>query len=156
MAKKRTRSRPQHVDDAVLGLVQFVRHLNPQMDEYETTVKISGQSVEFSLYSNDQLDISPTIKRARELVRRHGTITKRINAYLGKNQLKEYNDVWRLENESRMTKQQLIERVQLTTITVHADGTASYWFDDGDIFEGHCIVLDLDSNTQLVDSSTPG
>lgn len=158
MAKRKSKSQApaDDVDDPKLGLLRFISHLNPELDEFEGSVSIEGQDVQLVLYTDESLNLDATIKRTRELIRRHGANMKRAAMYLGHNLLPHYNNGWRNEGDPKLTRKAMVDHMKLTEIVVHADGTASYWFDVGDLFRGHALLLFMDSKTEFVDYDTPG
>src|SRR5262245_4100838 len=147
---------PDDIDDPKLGLLRFTYHINPELDEYEGNIELNGRSVELRFYSDEKLDLAPTIKRTRELVHRHNAIMKRADKYLIARILPHYNDVWRMEAEPAMKKAELLDRVRLDEITVHADGRATYWYAAGDLFAGHGMQLFLSAETEFTDHDLPG
>jgi hypothetical protein len=48
------------------------------------------------------------------------------------------------ENELMITAEAFAERMTLNSVTVQNDGSLSFWFDDGDLFYGHAILVEYD------------
>ncbi|HEY4371812.1 MAG TPA: DUF2262 domain-containing protein [Burkholderiales bacterium] len=51
------------------------------------------------------------------------------------------NDTWLGDDETAFTAETFKARLSLQSLTVESDGSFSFWFDDGDLFWGHAIVV---------------
>lgn len=51
------------------------------------------------------------------------------------------NDTWLEEGEAELTADDFKKRISLEAITVYPDGTFEFWYDDGDLFWGHSIMV---------------
>jgi hypothetical protein len=48
------------------------------------------------------------------------------------------------ENEIVVTAEAFAKRMELNSVTIQNDGSMSFWFDDGDLFYGHAILVEYD------------
>ena len=48
------------------------------------------------------------------------------------------------EEPQEITKEQFMERMELESIEIRADGSFEFWFADGDMFYGHSIHVSGD------------
>ncbi|MCA9135527.1 MAG: DUF2262 domain-containing protein [Planctomycetales bacterium] len=158
MAKRKAKPKPpaDDIDDKVLGLLRFTCHVNPRLDEFEGSVAIGNQSVQLILYTDEALDLTATIKRTHELLRRHNAIMKRAAKYAADHILPHYNEVWQTEGSPKLTRKSLTDHIKVVEMTVHPDGRATYWYDAGDLFDGHGLRIFLSAETNFVDHDTPG
>jgi len=51
------------------------------------------------------------------------------------------NEAWLDEGEAELDADQFKKRVTLESITVYSDGAFEFWYDDGDMFLGHVIMV---------------
>ncbi|WP_224010989.1 DUF2262 domain-containing protein [Paraburkholderia tropica] len=51
------------------------------------------------------------------------------------------NESWLHEAESAMAAQDFCESISLKEVTVFSNGKVDFWFDDGNIFAGHSILV---------------
>ncbi len=144
------------IDDPKLGTLRFIHHINPQLDEYEGKFVVDGRDVDLRLCTDDKLDLALTIKRARELVRRHNAIMKRASRYIAANILPAYNQHWRPEDTTELNITEFVTQIQLAEITVHADGRATYWYNTGELLGGHVLQMFMNEQTEFTDYDTPG
>ena len=65
-----------------------------------------------------------------------------------------HNEVW---NEGRMTnKDEFKKRIKMQGMLIFCEGNAEIYYDDGDLFWGHTIVVDIDENGLYQDAQIFG
>lgn len=65
-----------------------------------------------------------------------------------------HNEVW---NEGRMTnKDEFKKRIKMQGMLIFCVGNAELYYDDGDLFWGHTIVVDIDENGLYQDAQIFG
>ena len=65
----------------------------------------------------------------------------KVNDYAAGQLLELKNDNWLDEDESAISREDFLGRMQLNSITVHPEGEFEFWHDDGDLFWGHSILV---------------
>ena len=125
------------------GLGTFT--LNRQVDWFETEVDWLGGQI--SLVFDAGEDRAEVLQRARTLLAGAADWDKRIRAYAADDLLASAND-WaeQMEDEEpqEITREQFVERMELESIEIRADGGFHFWFADGDMFYGHSIHVSGD------------
>ncbi|MBW4618837.1 MAG: DUF2262 domain-containing protein [Cyanosarcina radialis HA8281-LM2] len=58
--------------------------------------------------------------------------------------LETHNTSW--NRDAPIDRQEFIDRMTLEDITIYANGRANLSYDDGDLFGGHAIVINIDPN----------
>ncbi len=114
------------------GLGTFT--LNRQVDWFETEVDWLGGQI--SLVFDAEEDRAEVLQRAKTLLAGAADWDKRIRAYAADDLLASAND-WAEDEE--ITREQFIQRMELESIEIRADGSFEFWFADGDMFYGHSI-----------------
>lgn len=125
------------------GLGTFT--LNRQVDWFETEVDWLGGPI--SLVFDAGEDRAEVLQRARTLLAGAADWDKRIRAYAADDLLASAND-WaeQMEDEEpqEITREQFMDRMELESIEIRADGGFHFWFADGDMFYGHSIHVSGD------------
>ena len=75
--------------------------------------------------------------------------------YAAKKLLKLKNDLWLEDNEKEVTKKEFKARMQFTSFYVFSE-LANFYFDDGDLFWGHTIEVNVNQNLEFTDANIVG
>ena len=125
------------------GLGTFT--LNRQVDWFETEVDWLGGQI--SLVFDAEEDRAEALRKAKALLASAASWDKRVREYAADDLLASAND-WaeQMEDEEpqEITREQFVERMELESIEVRADGSFEFWFADGDMFYGHSIHVSGD------------
>ncbi len=119
------------------GLGTFT--LNRQVDWFETEVDWLGGQI--SLVFDAEEDRAEVLQRAKTLLAGAASWDKRVREYAADDLLASAND-WAEDEE--ITREQFIQRMELESIEIRADGSFEFWFADGDMFYGHSIHVSGD------------
>ena len=120
------------------GLGTFT--LDRQVDWFETEVDWLGGQI--SLVFDAGEDRAGALQNAKALLADAAGWDRRVREYAADELLSTAND-WagQMEDEEpqEITREQFVERMELESIEVRADGSFEFWFADGDMFYGHSI-----------------
>ena len=75
--------------------------------------------------------------------------------YTTKKLLKLKNDLWLEEDEKEVTKKEFKARMKFTSLYVFSE-SANFYFDDGDLFWGHTIEVNVNQNLEFTDANIVG
>lgn len=114
------------------GLGTFT--LDRRVDWFETEVDWLGGQI--SLVFDAGEDRAGALQNAKALLADAASWDERIRAYAADDLLASAND-WAEDGE--ITREQFIQRMELESIEIRADGSFEFWFADGDMFYGHSI-----------------
>lgn len=131
------------------GLGTFA--LNRQVDWFETEVDWLGGQI--SLVFDAEEDRAEVLQRAKTLLSGAADWDERIRAYAADDLLASAND-WAEDEE--ITREQFIQRMELESIEIRADGSFEFWFADGDMFYGHSIHVSGDMEHGPDDAAMEG
>ena len=131
------------------GLGTFT--LNRQVDWFETEVDWLGGQI--SLVFDAEEDRAEVLQRAKTLLAGAADWDQRIRAYAADDLLVSAND-WAEDEE--ITREQFIQRMELESIEIRADGSFEFWFADGDMFYGHSIHVSGDMENGPDDAAMEG
>lgn len=119
--------------------------LDRQVNWFETEVDWLGTQI--SLVFDKEENRDDALQTARALLASAGDWDLRVRKYAADDLLSSAND-WaeQMEDEEpqEITKEQFMERMELESIEVRADGGFHFWFADGDMFYGHSIHISGD------------
>ena len=131
------------------GLGTFT--LNRQVDWFETEVDWLGGQI--SLVFDAEEDRAEVLQRAKTLLAGAASWDKRVREYAADDLLASAND-WAEDGE--ITREQFIQRMELESIEIRADGSFEFWFADGDMFYGHSIHVSGDMENGPDDAAMEG
>ena len=137
------------------GLGTFT--LNRQVDWFETELDWLG--AEISLVFDQDENRADCVMNAKALLADAAGWDRRVREYAADELLSTAND-WagQMEDEEpqEITREQFVERMELESIEVRADGSFQFWFGDGDLFYGHSIWVSGDMEHGPDDASMEG
>lgn len=125
------------------GLGTFT--LNRQVGWFETEADWLGTAI--SLVFDREEDRADCVSRAKALLAEAESWDRRVREYAAGELLDLANDWAENAEAGEVTGEQFMERMELESIEMRADGSFEFWFSDGDLFYGHSIHVsgDLDS-----------
>ena len=139
----------------VEGLGTFA--LNRQGNWFETELDWLG--AEISLVFDQDENRADCVMNAKALLADAAGWDRRVREYAADELLSTAND-WagQMEDEEpqEITREQFVERMELESIEVRADGSFQFWFGDGDLFYGHSIWVSGDMEHGPDDASMEG
>ena len=137
------------------GLGTFT--LNRQVDWFETELDWLG--AEISLVFDQDENRADCVMNAKALLADAAGWDRRVREYAADELLSTAND-WagQMEDEEpqEITREQFVERMELESIEIRADGSFEFWFADGDMFYGHSIHVSGDMEHGPDDASMEG
>ena len=137
------------------GLGTFT--LNRQVDWFETELDWLG--AEISLVFDQDENRADCVMNAKALLADAAGWDRRVREYAADELLSTAND-WagQMEDEEpqEITREQFMERMELESIEVRADGSFQFWFGDGDLFYGHSIWVSGDLENGPNDAAMEG
>ncbi len=64
-----------------------------------------------------------------------------IRNYVVKELLDLKNSTWLEEDEAELDGDDFLKQISLETVSVDTEGFFEFWYDDGDLFGGHSIMV---------------
>ena len=125
------------VRDPSLGVLRF----NPELAWWEGDLP---GDVDAALYVDGIADPEPNwLQQVRATVTAaRGTIPDAVE-FAAAQLLDEHNERWR-NDDVPLTADGFVAAVSLSSVAVRANGTVEIYLDDGDLFDGHAIIVTLD------------
>src|SRR5262249_43948402 len=82
-----------------------------------------------------------------------------VKARIADELLETYNDFWASEDEGgigRLSRERFLEQIEASSITFDPDGSAFWYYSDGDLFAGHWIEVRIDPDRQISEVGLAG
>jgi hypothetical protein len=146
------REPPRVHDHPVLGPVGF----DPSLFCWQTRSEVplgDADRVEVAVAVDGDEDIPvERLDEVAAIVRRLDP--QALRGAVAEQYLELYNDTWRQDGDE-LDHREFVARIRPTFVDVDLD-TIQVYFDDGELFGGHSIVLMLDTDLQVLDVKLAG
>lgn len=114
--------------------------LDRRYDWYEGSIDYLGKTCTVMLTVEEgSTDATAALAKLEELCVDLSSVDHAARAYAADQMLENASD-W---CEEELTREQFIERMDYPSITIEHDGSVGFMFDDGGMFAGHVIVVDM-------------
>ena len=124
-------------DDPLFG--RFL--LNRQLGWFEATHDWCGESIRLTIEAEIPNAVEDLLTIAKELWIAEKDWGQRVLSCASENLLSLKNEHWLEDDESELDRSDFTERLTLESISIESDGAFEFWFDDGEIFCGHSIMV---------------
>ena len=118
--------------------------LDRSINRFVGKTKWSKKSVDISLDASNEKLAEKAIATAEILWSSQAKWKNEIEALAATELLDLKNDSWLQEGETALTKKKFITAMSLTSISIDSDGSFTFFFNDGDLFWGHMIIVSGD------------
>lgn len=108
---------------------------------FEVEATWCGESITLTLEFDDDSSIEEVEKLATKFWSEQKAWSSRVNDFAIEELLPLKNSTWLDESESSVSEEKFLQRMELTSISLHSDGSFEFWHDDGDLFFGHSIHI---------------
>ena len=115
--------------------------LDRRVNWYEAKPDWCGGSIRLTIVAGVPEEMEKALAVARRLWAAQEEWQLRITNCATRELLGLKNDTWLDEDEPEVSAQEFARRMVLESISVQADGTFEFWYDDGDLFWGHSIMV---------------
>ena len=123
----------------------------------EAEISLYGQSIDISFDPNKlEMDLDAYLTLVNEKLNWLGANREKVEEAIADELLELKNESWLDEDERPVSKKTFIKRLVIESIEFYSDSSAELWFDDGDLFWGHAVTIDLTVNLELEDASLSG
>jgi hypothetical protein len=116
--------------------------LDRTVNNYLGKVKWNGSNVDLWLRLDEPNELSTAIRNARDLWAHSDSWNQRVLDCIARDVLPLKSENWQEDDGSTVSREAFEARIKLNFITVGADGSIEFWYDDGDLFFGHDIAAE--------------
>lgn len=124
-------------EDPMFG--QFT--LDRSLDWYEATTDWCGNAIRLTLPAGSPDDTTNGLGVARKLWAEEQMWRRKITDFAVHELLGLKNASWRVQNDSEVSVEEFARRLTLDSVWINANGSFEFWYDDGDLFCGHSIMV---------------
>ena len=145
-------SKPVYYKDEELGDFELDKSINC----FEKNMPwINNNDISVSFDNIDEELNKRSVDIIKKIFANKKDIDKKLKDYISENMLEDANN-WNDDAEKpHISKEDFSKLIDLTSITISED-IITFWFDDGDIFWGHSIVLESDYDFNFTDAHIEG
>jgi hypothetical protein len=115
--------------------------LDPEVDWFEGTANWNGTPIRIVFPVDEETLHDDALESAQTLWADQVKWKQSIEAYAIQALLGIKNSDWLEDDEVELTAEEFLSRITLETVSVAAEGDFEFWYNDGDIFAGHSIVV---------------
>ncbi|KLI35688.1 DUF2262 domain-containing protein [Brachyspira hyodysenteriae] len=131
-----------------------VYYKNEELGDFELDKSINCFEKNMSWIDNNDISVSfnnideEVNKKSVDIIKKifanKKDIDKKLKDYIAENMLEDANSWNDDDGKPHINKEEFIKLISLTSITIIYENNITFYFDDGDIFSGHVIVIDSD------------
>ncbi|SFH61715.1 DUF2262 domain-containing protein [Planctomicrobium piriforme] len=130
--------------------------LDRRIDHFDGEAIWNGEKTKVTFRSKDGKPDQAAIENSEKLWSNEFHWEKRIKVIAVEDLLELKNENWSDEDDPEFTAEEFVKRMTLQTICVQNDGRFEFWYDDGDLFSGHSIVVRGSLEKGIRDASIQG
>jgi hypothetical protein len=132
--------KPVTFHDSQFGAFLLDRRIN----WFEARTTLEGVDVRLSLSTGELGKVEELLATSRILFGAEHSWYKRITDYAVSKLLQLKNDAWLGEDESEFSESEFRSKMELSSILIKSGGRFEFWYEDGDLFWGHSIMVSGD------------
>lgn len=121
---------------------------------YDGQIKFNNRDFVDLTISIETFDKDKVFKLAENVFKKIEELEETYKESIAEDLLTIHNETW--NEESITSKSEFINRIKLEGILFFCDGNAELYYNDGDLFWGHTIVVSINENGQYQDSQIYG
>lgn len=130
--------------------------LDRRVDWYEAETHWMSKPVRLSFNADEPDKMGKSLATARQLWADESAWQQKIDRCALEHLLDLKNDNWLGEEETEVSPEEFAERMRIESISVQSDGSFEFWYDDGDLFWGHTIMVSGSLESGCTDAGIHG
>ncbi len=127
-----------------------------EYDWYKGQIKVRRSAISIQLSTDEDGEVASSLARATDFVGELENYSDLAKEYAAQKLLELKNETWIDDDERPLTTEQFQQRMVLESISIDSNGEISFYHNDGDLFLGHCILVNMDSANNFIDADIPG
>jgi hypothetical protein len=140
------------ISTKLFGELQF----DPDVDWFEASSTWNGNEIRLVFPVDEDTLQDNALASAEALWSAQAKWNSEIETFASEGLLEIKNNEWRDDDEPKLTAAQFLDRLTLETISIASDGDFEFWYNDGDLFGGHSIVVRGNLELGLMEVCTEG
>lgn len=123
---------------------------------FETEFHLSDEKYFLTLCDFKENEIEKATQFAGKIVKWLNININKVKPYAASEMLEIKNDTWLEEDQDPITTSEFVEGISMEGVTAFSDGSFETYFNDGDIFWGHSIVVGIDEEFNFTNADISG
>ncbi|MGL5062468.1 MAG: DUF2262 domain-containing protein [Microcoleus sp.] len=123
---------------------------------YEAQITFKQGQISIDIETEDRDNIVSLLDRADRCVCQLVIYDENAKKYAARELLELKNQTWLDENEEPLTMEKFKSCMILESLVISSEGDVQFYYNDGDLFWGHYILIAMDSSDLFVDADIPG
>lgn len=115
--------------------------LNRSVDWFEGSPEWQGKAVRIAVTHDENGSLDASFETAEKLFEDSSGWSRKIEECALSRLLDLKNDAWLENGQTSVSGEEFLQHMELESITVYADGSFEFWYNDGDLFWGHAILV---------------
>ena len=144
-------SKPVYYKDEELGNFE----LDKSIDMFSKDIEWNDDNISVLFKNIDEEVNKRSVAIIRKIFTNKKDIDKKLKDYISENMLEDANNWNDDADKPHINKEDFSKLITLASITISED-IITFWFDDGDIFWGHSIVVESDYDFNFTDAHIEG
>ena len=140
------------MDHPTLGHLEY----DEQVDWYSAKVTVDGRLADLHIHCDGASGEPSAIPHAVRIARKLDPLCRAAKECAVRDLLELKNDTWRDEDEPELSVEEFKRLMELEGIVVYGDGSAEFYYLDGDLFWGHCILVQMDADERFDNAHIAG
>lgn len=121
-------------------------HFNPGFQWYEAVFSIDHSQVKLTVSAESETTVHVLETRLKNGIRWFSDYSGSIISFAAKQLLSIKNEEWLQEGESPLDEKMFTKALKIARININADGSMSFYYNAGNLFWGHVIVVEVKSD----------
>jgi hypothetical protein len=130
--------------------------LDRRFNWFETNTSWGSAPVKLTLSMDESKDAQKLIDLAQTLWDLQPVWDQRIGDCAVGRLLNLKNESWLGEDEKELSAEEFKKKMTLESVVIHPSGDFEFWFDDGDLFWGHAIMVEASLEAGPTDAGIHG
>lgn len=135
-----------------LGCIRY----NSEFDWYEGQIVFHEAQISISVSIDDTDKVELVLTRASSVVNNLEHYVQDATEYAAEKLLKLKNEIWLGKDEAFLTTDEFKNRITLDGVVFSPDGEVEFYYNDGNLFFGHFILVRMDKNNYFINASICG
>jgi len=130
--------------------LHWTKNLKLDDDTYEGMINIDDtESIIYVEIDKEQKDDDMKIAFCNEIINWYEENSKKVKSFASNKLLELKNTHWVESDTDVVTEDEFITKIKLESIAIHKDKSITFFFKDGNLFLGHCIMVGMNKNCAL-------
>ncbi|QUH28503.1 DUF2262 domain-containing protein [Vallitalea guaymasensis] len=130
--------------------------LNKSVDTYCCILDWCGIKAELVMETNEEIELVDLIEKYKERFTEQMYWNTKVKKFASKELISLKNDSWLEDDEKEMSELEFQSSMSLESLVLYTDDSYTFWYNDGDLFGGHVIIVEGNLDDGLLRAEIAG